>query len=89
MNDTPSVDEGLVAFYRERATVPYSVRVPLPEDLAQQDRDAFWEAAKRDAQDVRTTRDPRPWVSHSGFRTAVQAWHPIYGASSYRPREVR
>ena len=30
--------------------------------------------------------DPAPWVSPTGFRTAVQAWHSIHGKSTYRPR---
>ena len=30
--------------------------------------------------------DPKPWVSATGFRTAVQAWHPVHGLSQFRPR---
>ena len=33
--------------------------------------------------------DPLPWVSETGYRTSVQAWHPIHGLSTYSPRVIR
>ena len=30
--------------------------------------------------------DPKPWISATGYRTAVQAAHPTHGLSEYRPR---
>jgi hypothetical protein len=36
---------------------------------------------------ITTETDPKPWVSSTGFRTAVQAAHPVHGLSTYSPRE--
>lgn len=34
-----------------------------------------------------TTTDPKPWVNVNGWRSAVQAWHPVWGLSSFAPRD--